>query len=85
MDAKLSTAVAVLIGTLAIAGAVYFASRIQKPEGGEPIGRYQAVASNNDRHEIYVLDTQTGDIWACSGQPNLTLTVGCGVPRGRPH
>lgn len=51
----------------------------------EPVGRYQMVASNNERHEVYVLDTQTGDIWVCNGEPNLPLTVGCGVPKGRPH
>jgi hypothetical protein len=50
-----------------------------------PVGRYQMVATNNQFHEVYVLDTANGDVWACADQPNLPLSVGCGPPRSRPH
>lgn len=47
-----------------------------------PVGRYQMMASGNERHEVYVLDTETGTIWACSAMA-APLTVGCGIPRTR--
>jgi len=67
----------ILLATIVLAGCN------QQPK--EPVGRYQAVASNNERHEVFVLDTQTGDLWSCSNDLKAPITVVCGVPKGRPR
>jgi hypothetical protein len=60
-------------------------SACHRPESSEQVGRFQMVATNNAEHEVYVLDTQYGDIWACSGERSLPLSVACGPLKGRPR
>lgn len=69
-----------LLGIIAVLVAL---SGCDQQEAAPPVGRYQMVATNNERHDVFVLDTQNGDIWVCDS--DAPLSVGCGPPKGRPH
>jgi hypothetical protein len=64
-------------------GALLILVSCHQATSADGAGRFQMVASNNDRREVYVLDTQSGDIWACGSGSNLRLSVACGEPTRR--
>jgi hypothetical protein len=61
-------------------GALLMPVSCHQATSAEGAGRFQMVASNNDRREVHVLDTQNDDIWACGSGSNLRLSLACGEP-----